>query len=146
MFFLYAHKSDFFGYNYFVIHNACKKRLESLKAEKLRIERWHESEQVSSQLKVMIFNTLEYLLPEPYPYDELADMSLVVYQHVYSHYQCWQFFSSYSVILDLILGQAMLGNFFKAIDDAVPFDSGPRHPIYRKGFNRLVKALFLCLK
>ncbi|OQK16474.1 hypothetical protein AU255_00775 [Methyloprofundus sedimenti] len=69
------------------VKKVAKKTLESLKAEKLKIDRWRESEQVSSQVKVMISDALEYLPPEPYPDDELADMSLAVYQHVYSHYQ-----------------------------------------------------------
>jgi len=69
------------------VKKVAKKTLETLKAEKLKIARWRESEQVSSQVRVMISDALEYLPPAPYPDDELADISLVVYQHVYSHYQ-----------------------------------------------------------
>jgi len=69
------------------VKKVAKQTLETLKAEKLKVERWRESEQVSSQVKVMISDALEYLPAAPYPDDELADMSLVVYQHVYSHYQ-----------------------------------------------------------
>jgi len=79
------------------VKKVAKKTLETLKAEKLKIDRWRESEQVSSQVKVMISDALEYLPPAPYPDEELADMSLVVYQHVYSHYQGGGY-SSYSVI------------------------------------------------
>ncbi|NOQ63346.1 MAG: HsdR family type I site-specific deoxyribonuclease [Methyloprofundus sp.] len=69
------------------VKKVAKKTLETLKFEKLKIERWRESEQVSSQVKVMISDALEYLPPASYPDKELADISLVVYQHVYSHYQ-----------------------------------------------------------
>jgi len=61
--------------------------LESLKSEKLKIDRYRQSVQVCSQVKVIISDSLEYLPAEPYPDEELADMSLLVYQHVYSHYQ-----------------------------------------------------------
>ncbi|MDC9729287.1 MAG: type I restriction endonuclease subunit R, partial [Methyloprofundus sp.] len=79
------------------VKKVAKQTLETLKAEKLKVERWRESEQVSSQVKVMISDALEYLPPAPYPDEELADMSLVVYQHVYSHYQGGGM-SSYDVI------------------------------------------------
>ena len=51
------------------------------------MERWRESTQVSSQIKTMIKNSLEWLPQNAYPDEELADMNLVVYQHVYSNYQ-----------------------------------------------------------
>ncbi len=79
------------------VKKVANKTLELLKAEKLKVERWRESEQVTSQVKVMISDSLEYLPQEPYPDDELADMSLTVYQHVYSHYQGGGV-SSYGVI------------------------------------------------
>lgn len=46
------------------VKKVARKILEILKAEKLKIERWRESEQVSSQFKVMISDALEYLPPE----------------------------------------------------------------------------------
>ncbi len=79
------------------VKKVAKQTLKTLKAEKLKIERWRESEQVSSQVKVMISDALEYLPTGSYPDEELADMSLVVYQHVYSHYQGGGL-SSYGVI------------------------------------------------
>jgi len=69
------------------VKSVAKQTLTTLKAEKLKIERWRESEQVSSQVQVIISDALEYLPAEPYPDEVLADMSLVVFQHVYSHYQ-----------------------------------------------------------
>jgi type I restriction enzyme R subunit len=79
------------------VKKVAKQTLKTLKAEKLRVERWRESEQVSSQVKVMISDALEYLPAASYPNEDLADMSLIVYQHVYSHYQGGGL-SSYGVI------------------------------------------------
>ncbi|EKO3548520.1 type I restriction endonuclease subunit R [Vibrio fluvialis] len=61
--------------------------LEKLKAEKLKIDRWRESTQVSSQVKTMIKDSLEWLPQKAYPDEELADIGLLVYQHVYANYQ-----------------------------------------------------------
>lgn len=61
--------------------------LKKLKLEKLKVDRWRESTQVSSQVKTMINDSLEYLPQEAYPDDELADMGLLVYQHVFANYQ-----------------------------------------------------------
>ncbi len=63
------------------------KTLEALKAEKLRVEHWRESIQVSAEVKVMIDDSLQWLPEKPYPEEELGDKSLLVYQHIYSHYQ-----------------------------------------------------------
>ncbi len=63
------------------------KTLETLKAEKLKIERWRESTQVSAEVKVMIDNSLQWLPQEPYPDELLNDKSLLVYRHVYTNYQ-----------------------------------------------------------
>jgi len=61
--------------------------LEKLKAEKLKVDRWRESLQVSSQVKTMIKDSLDWLPQTPYPDEELASLNLLVYQHVYSNYQ-----------------------------------------------------------
>lgn len=68
------------------VKKVAKKTLEILKTEKLKIERWRESTEVSAQVKVMINDSLQWLPQEPYPDDELDSKSLVVYQHIYSHY------------------------------------------------------------
>ncbi|MEH8021513.1 type I restriction endonuclease subunit R [Rheinheimera metallidurans] len=70
-----------------VVKKVAKKTLDMLKAEKLKVDRWRESTQVSSQVRTMITNSLEWLPQDAYPDDELGDMSLLVYQHVYSNYQ-----------------------------------------------------------
>jgi len=69
------------------VKSVAKKVLATLKEEKLKIDRWRESTQVSSQVKVMIDEGLQYLPQEPYPDEELDTASLVVYQHIYSNYQ-----------------------------------------------------------
>ncbi|ART81724.1 deoxyribonuclease HsdR [Oceanisphaera profunda] len=69
------------------VKKVAQKTLEKLKAEKLKVARWRESTQVSSQIKTLIQDNLEWLPPEAYPDDELADISLLVYQHVHSNYQ-----------------------------------------------------------
>lgn len=69
------------------VKKVAKKTLENLKAEKLKIERWRESTEVSAQVKVMIDDALQWLPQEPYPDEELDVKSLVVFQHIYSNYQ-----------------------------------------------------------
>lgn len=61
--------------------------LAGLKQEKLRLEHWRESTQLSSEVRVIIDDALQWLPRAPYPDGELADKSLLVYQHVYSNYQ-----------------------------------------------------------
>ncbi|MEB4591837.1 type I restriction endonuclease subunit R [Candidatus Thiothrix sp. Deng01] len=61
--------------------------LETLKAEKLRIERWSESPQVSAQVKIIIDERLQWLPAESYPDEEVDTRSTAVYQHVHSRYQ-----------------------------------------------------------
>ncbi len=69
------------------VKKVARKTLEALKAEKLKIERWRESIQVSAEVKVMIDDSLQWLPQEPYPETELGEKSLLVYQHVYANYQ-----------------------------------------------------------
>ncbi len=69
------------------VKKVAMKTLETLKAEKLKIDLWRESIEVSSQVKVMIHDSLQWLPQEPYPEEELSDKSLLVYQHIYSNYQ-----------------------------------------------------------
>lgn len=61
--------------------------LEILKAEKLKVDRWRESTQVKSQVRTMITDSLQHLPPKSYLDEELPDIELLVYQHVYSNYQ-----------------------------------------------------------
>ncbi|MFZ2169478.1 MAG: type I restriction endonuclease subunit R, partial [Methylococcaceae bacterium] len=69
------------------VKEVAKKTLETLKAEKLKIERWRESTQVTAQVKTMIDHSLQWLPQEPYPDEEVDIKSLLVYQHIYANYQ-----------------------------------------------------------
>ena len=60
--------------------------LENLKKEKLKIERWRESNQVSAQVKIIIRQCLLHLPKETYPDDEVDVKTLDVYQHIHSNY------------------------------------------------------------
>jgi type I restriction enzyme R subunit len=61
--------------------------LAALKAEKLKIERWRESIQVTAQVKTLIDYRLQWLPQELYSDEEVDTKSLLVYQHIYANYQ-----------------------------------------------------------
>lgn len=69
------------------VKKVARKTLAELKAEKLKIDRWRESTEVSAQVKVMIDDALQWLPQTPYPEEELSVKSLEVYQHIYTNYQ-----------------------------------------------------------
>jgi len=69
------------------VKKVARETLAKLKQEKLRIERWRESLQVRAQVQTIILDSVQYLPQDPYPSEELADKSLLVYQHIYSNYQ-----------------------------------------------------------
>jgi len=69
------------------VKKVARETLAKLKQEKLRVERWRESLQVRAQVQTIILDSVQYLPEVPYPSEELADKSLLVYQHVYSNYQ-----------------------------------------------------------
>ena len=60
--------------------------LLKLKAEKLRIERWRDSRQLTAQVKTIIFDTLQWLPQEHYSDEEVDAKTINVYQHIYSNY------------------------------------------------------------
>ncbi|MDP3608654.1 MAG: type I restriction endonuclease subunit R [Nitrosomonas sp.] len=62
------------------------KTLATLKEEKLRIERWRESTQVTAQIKTIIIDNLQWLPKEAYADDEVDEKTDLVYQHIYSNY------------------------------------------------------------
>ena len=69
------------------VKNVAKDTLSKLKAEKLRVERWRESTQVTSQVQTVIDDSLQYLPEEAYPDEELETKSIKLYQHIYTNYQ-----------------------------------------------------------
>jgi type I restriction enzyme, R subunit len=68
------------------VKQVAKNTLEKLKAEKLNIDRWRESIQVTAQVRTLIFDQLQYLPQDTYPDEELEYKTDKVYQHIYSNY------------------------------------------------------------
>jgi type I restriction enzyme R subunit len=60
--------------------------LEKLKEEKLKIERWRESRQISSQVKQMINDYFLNLPMQVYTDEDVNTKSISVFQHIYSNY------------------------------------------------------------
>lgn len=60
--------------------------LIKLKAEKLKIDRWRESSQISAQVKRLIYDNLLYLPQEAYSDEEVDVKSASIYQHIYTNY------------------------------------------------------------
>lgn len=69
------------------VKKVAQKILETLKSNKLKIDHWRESIEVSAQVRVMIDDSLQWLPQAFYPENELGQKSLLVYQHVYTNYQ-----------------------------------------------------------
>lgn len=68
------------------VKQVAAKTLETLKVEKLKIERWRESTQVTAAVQTIIFDQLQYLPQKAYPDIEVEEKASLVYQHVYSSY------------------------------------------------------------
>jgi len=68
------------------VKKVAKDILQKLKTEKLRVERWRESTQITAQVQTTIHDTLLWLPPESYEDDEVDIKSIEVYQHIYSNY------------------------------------------------------------
>jgi len=60
--------------------------LEKLKEEKLKIERWRESRQISSQVKQMINDYFLNLPMQVYTDEDVNTKTIAVFQHIYSNY------------------------------------------------------------
>ena len=60
--------------------------LDKLKAEKLKIERWRESRQITAQVKGMIYDNLLWLPEQTYSDEDVSLKTVSVYQHIYSNY------------------------------------------------------------
>ena len=68
------------------VKKVAKKTLETLKAEKLKIDRWRESTQLRAQVKTTIYDALLWLPQEPYSEDEVNEKTNTVYQHIFTNY------------------------------------------------------------
>ena len=60
--------------------------LSRLKAEKLAIQRWRESLQITAQVKTLIIDSLQYLPQRSYTDHEVVEKSELLYQHIYTVY------------------------------------------------------------
>ncbi len=68
------------------VKKVAKETLEKLKAEKLKIERWRESREITAQVKTMIGDNLLYLPQVVYSDEDVSTKTISVYQHIYSNY------------------------------------------------------------
>lgn len=68
------------------VKKVAKDILAKLKAEKLKVIRWRESEQLKAQVKTTIHDQLLWLPQESYTDDEVETKTVDVYQHIYSSY------------------------------------------------------------
>ena len=68
------------------VKKVSKQTLESLKVEKLKVERWRESTQLREQVKTAIYDTLLWLPQEPYSEKEVDEKAVVIYQHIFTNY------------------------------------------------------------
>lgn len=60
--------------------------LNKLKEEKLKVERWRESRQITAQVKTIIFDTLQWLPQNTYTDTDVSEKTITVYQHIYTNY------------------------------------------------------------
>jgi len=68
------------------VKKVAKQTLETLKAEKLKVERWRESTQLRAQVKTAIYDRLLWLPKKPYSEDEVDEKTNVIYQHIFTNY------------------------------------------------------------
>ena len=68
------------------VKKVARETLDKLKAEKLKVERWRESRQVTAQVKGMIYDNLLWLPEESYTDEDVSLKTVSVYQHIYSNY------------------------------------------------------------
>jgi type I restriction enzyme R subunit len=68
------------------VKKVSKQTLESLKEEKLKVQRWRESTQLKAQVKTTINDTLLSLPQESYSDNEVDAKAKVIYQHIFTNY------------------------------------------------------------
>jgi type I restriction enzyme R subunit len=68
------------------VKKVARETLEKLKAEKLNIERWRESRQITAQVKGLIYDNLLWLPEDLYTDEDVSLRTISVYQHIYSNY------------------------------------------------------------
>jgi type I restriction enzyme R subunit len=60
--------------------------LDKLKKEKLEIAKWRESKQITSQIKTIIYDSLQWLPQNIYSDDDVQEKTINLYQHIYTNY------------------------------------------------------------
>ena len=68
------------------VKKVARETLDKLKTEKLKIERWRESRQITAQVKGMIYDNLLWLPEDAYTDEDVSLKTVSVYQHIYSNY------------------------------------------------------------
>ena len=68
------------------VKKVARETLDKLKAEKLKIERWRESRQITAQVKGLIYENLLWLPEQAYTDEDVSLKTVSVYQHIYSNY------------------------------------------------------------
>ena len=68
------------------VKKVARETLKKLKEEKLNIERWRESRQITAQVKGMIYDNLLWLPEKMYSDEDVSLKTVCVYQHIYSSY------------------------------------------------------------
>ena len=64
------------------VKKVARETLDKLKAEKLKIERWRESRQITAQVKGIIYDNLLWLPEETYTDEDVSLKTVNVYQHI----------------------------------------------------------------
>ena len=60
--------------------------LQLLKDQKLQVEKWRDSRQISAQVKTIIFDSLQWLPTEVYTDEDVNVKTNSIYQHIYTNY------------------------------------------------------------
>jgi len=68
------------------VKNVALETLRKLKKEKLKIERWRESIQITAQVKTIIYDSLQWLPEHSYPEEDLRIKTDLVFQHIFTSY------------------------------------------------------------
>ena len=69
-----------------VVKKVAKETLDKLKEEKLKIDRWRESREITAQIRIMIRDNLYHLPEDAYSEVDVELKSINVYQHIYTNY------------------------------------------------------------
>ena len=69
------------------VKKVARETLKRLKEEVLMFTRWRESTQLTNQAIIIIRDDIKDLPEIPYPDEDLPTQEMLIYQHIYSHYQ-----------------------------------------------------------